>query len=504
VTDAPRTDVPTDAPPRVTETFALDPDRLRPGDAARSRLGRLLDAGSFVELGSARHHRATGFGLERRHPDGDGVVAGTGSIEGRAVDVYAQDRRVLGGSLGEAHADKIARTIQQAARGGVPVVGINDSGGARIQEGVASLDGYGQVFSANVAASGRVPQIALLLGPCAGGATYSPALMDFTIMSDEASMFLTGPRVVKAVTGEEVDIRSLGGPEVHSERSGSAHFVVDDDEQAFAVARELLGYLPSSAWAPPSEVATGPPPPVDLRSIVPADGRAPYDVRDLIRGVVDDGRFLEVQARWAQNLVIGFARVDGRTVGVVANQARWLAGVLDAAAAEKGARFVRFCDAFGIPLVVAVDVPGFLPGTAQEHGGVIRKGAKLLHAFTSATVPRVSIVLRKAFGGAYIVMNSRSIGADAVLAWPGAELAVMGAEGAADIVLRRAIEAEPERRDELVDGYRRDAMGVDVAARRGSVDEVIAPEDTRDALVAILRSLRGARAPGFVHDNLPQ
>jgi acetyl-CoA carboxylase carboxyltransferase component len=504
VTEVPRaTEAPTGAP-RVTETFALDPDRLRPGDAARSRLGRLLDPDSFVELGSARHHRATGFGLERRHPDGDGVVAGTGSIEGRAVDVYAQDRRVLGGSLGEAHADKISRTIDQAARGGVPVVGINDSGGARIQEGVASLDGYGRVFTANVAASGRVPQIALLLGPCAGGATYSPALMDFTIMSDEASMFLTGPRVVKAVTGEEVDTRSLGGPEVHSERSGSAHFVVDDDEQAFAVARELLGYLPSSAWAPPVEVASGPPPPVDLRAIVPSDGRAPYDVRELIRGVVDDGRFLEVQARWAQNLVIGFARVDGRTVGVVANQARWLAGVLDAAAAEKGARFVRFCDAFGIPLVVAVDVPGFLPGTAQEHGGVIRKGAKLLHAFTSATVPRVSIVLRKAFGGAYIVMNSRSIGADAVLAWPGAELAVMGAEGAADIVLRRAIEAEPSRREELVEGYRRDAMGVDVAARRGSVDEVIAPEDTRDALVAILRSLRGARTPGFVHDNLPQ
>jgi acetyl-CoA carboxylase carboxyltransferase component len=489
---------------RTTETFRLDPGTLQPGDGARARLSQLLDPGSLVELGSSRQHRATGFGLERRHPDGDGVVAGTGTIEGRAVDVYAQDRRVLGGSLGEAHADKIARTIDQAARGGVPVIGINDSGGARIQEGVAALDGYGQVFSANVAASGRVPQIALLLGPCAGGATYSPALMDFTIMSDEASMFLTGPRVVRAVTGEDVDARSLGGPEVHSERSGSAHFVVDDDEQAFAVAKELLGYLPSSAWSPAPEVPAEDPPAIDLRAVVPADGRAPYDVRDLIRGVVDGGRFLEVQEQWARNLVVGFARIDGRTVGVVANQARWLAGVLDGTAAEKGARFVRFCDAFGIPLVVAVDVPGFLPGTSQEHGGVIRKGAKLLHAFTSATVPRVSVVLRKAFGGAYIVMNSRSIGADAVLAWPGAELAVMGAEGAADIVFRRAIESEPDRRDELVDGYRRDAMHVDVAARRGSVDEVIAPEDTRSALVAILRSLRGARQPGFVHDNLPQ
>jgi acetyl-CoA carboxylase carboxyltransferase component len=487
-----------------TETFALDPTALQPGDGARSRLSRLLDPSSFVELGSARQHRATGFGLERRHPDGDGVVAGTGEIEGRAVNVYAQDRRVLGGSLGEAHADKIARSIEQASRGGVPVIGINDSGGARIQEGVAALDGYGRVFTANVAASGRVPQISLLLGPCAGGATYSPALMDFTIMSDEASMFLTGPRVVKAVTGEDVDARSLGGPEVHGERSGSAHFVVDDDEQAFAVARELLGYLPSSAWSGPTEVPVEEPPAVDLRAVVPSDGRAPYDVRDLIRGVVDGGRFLEVQEHWARNLVVGFARIDGRTVGVVANQARWLAGVLDGTASEKGARFVRFCDAFGIPLVVAVDVPGFLPGTAQEHGGVIRKGAKLLHAFTSATVPRVSIVLRKAFGGAYIVMNSRSIGADAVLAWPGAELAVMGAEGAADIVFRRAIEAEPERREELVEGYRRDAMHVDVAARRGSVDEVIAPEDTRAAIVSLLRSLRGARQPGFVHDNLPQ
>jgi acetyl-CoA carboxylase carboxyltransferase component len=487
-----------------TETFTLDADAVRPGDGARARLSRLLDDASFVELGSARHHRATGFGLERRHPDGDGVVAGTGAIEGRAVNVYAQDRRVLGGSLGEAHADKIARSIEQACRGGVPVIGINDSGGARIQEGVAALDGYGQVFRANVAASGRVPQIALLLGPCAGGATYSPALMDFTIMSDEASMFLTGPRVVKAVTGEDVDARALGGPEVHGERSGSAHFVVDDDEQAFAVARELLGYLPSSAGVPGDERPVEEPPEVDLRAVVPTDGRAPYDVRDLIRGVVDGGRFLEVQAHWARNLVIGFARVDGRTVGVVANQARWLAGVLDGTASEKGARFVRFCDAFGIPLVVAVDVPGFLPGTAQEHGGVIRKGAKLLHAFTSATVPRVSLVLRKAFGGAYIVMNSRSIGADAVLAWPGAELAVMGAEGAADIVFRRAIEAEPDRREDLVEGYRSDAMHVDVAARRGSVDEVIAPEDTRPALIALLRSLRGARAPGFVHDNLPQ
>lgn len=487
-----------------TEPFRLDPATLRPGDGARARLSQLLDPGSLRELGATREHRASSFGLDRRRPEGDGVVAGTGEIEQRPVQVYAQDRRVLGGSLGEAHADKIARTVAAASRGGVPVVGINDSGGARIQEGVAALDGYGQVFSANVAASGRVPQVALLLGPCAGGATYSPALMDFTIMSDEASMFLTGPRVVKAVTGEDVDTRSLGGPEVHGERSGSAHFLVADDEQAFAVTRELLGYLPSSASEPAPQMPTEPPASVDLREVVPADGRAPYDVRDLIRGVVDGGRFLEVQEHWARNLVVGFARVDGRTVGVVANQAKWLAGVLDLTASEKGARFVRFCDAFGIPLVTLVDVPGFLPGTAQEHGGAIRKGAKLLHAFTSATVPRVSIVLRKAFGGAYIVMNSRSIGADAVLAWPGAELAVMGAEGAADIVFRKQIEADPDARERLIADYRRDAMHVEQAAKRGSVDQVIAPDETRDALISLLRSLRGARQPGFVHDNLPQ
>lgn len=483
---------------------AVNPEDLRPGDGARARLGTLLDQGSFVELGSQRRHRADSFGLDRRRPDGDGVVAGTGAIGGRQVNVYAQDRRVLGGSLGEEHADKIARTIEQATRGGVPVVGINDSGGARIQEGVAALDGYGRVFSANVGASGRVPQIAMILGPCAGGATYSPALMDFVIMSDDAYMFLTGPRVVKAVTGEDIDSRGLGGPEVHGSRSGVAHFIVEDDAEAFRVTSELLSYLPPSASTPAPAIAAEDPDDVDLDTIVPEDGRQPYDVRDAIRGIVDGGRFLEVQANWAQNLVVGFSRIDGRTVGVVANQARWLAGVLDLTASEKGARFVRFCDAFGIPLVVLVDVPGFLPGTAQEYGGVIRKGAKLLHAFASATVPRITVVLRKAFGGSYIVMNSRSLGADAVLAWPNAELAVMGAEGAADVIFRKQIDAEPDRRDELVEQYRAEAMHVDLAARRGSVDEIIAPNDTRRALVGLLRSLGTGRAPGYVHDNLPQ
>jgi acetyl-CoA carboxylase carboxyltransferase component len=483
---------------------SVEPEALRPGDGARARIDALVDAGSFLELGADRHHRAGSFGLDRRRPAGDGVVTGTGSVATRPAYVYAQDRGVLGGSLGEAHADKIARTVDAARRGGAPVVGINDSGGARIQEGVAALDGYGQVFRANVRASGRVPQIALILGPCAGGAVYSPALMDLVIMRRDAYMFLTGPRVVKAVTYEEVDALGLGGPDVHVARSGCAHFVVDDDAGAFELVRDLLSYLPASCDVRPPTATPAVPEDVDLAAVVPEDGRQPYDVRDVIHGIVDGGRFLEVQAAWARNIVIGFARIDGATVGVVANQADWLAGCLDLSASEKGARFVRFCDAFGIPLVVLADVPGFLPGTAQESGGVIRKGAKLLHAFASATVPRVTVVLRKAFGGAYIVMNSRSLGADAVLAWPTTELAVMGAEGAVDVIFRRQIAADPSVRDELIAEYRRDAMAVDLAAERGSVDAIIAPGETRDALATLLRGLAGGRPPGFVHDNLPQ
>jgi len=477
---------------------------LRPADAALSRVENLVDPSSFLELGSERLHNATGFGLEDRRIPGDGVVAGTAAIDERAVHVFAQDRYVLGGSLGEAHADRIADTIMRATRGGTPVVGINDSGGARIQEGVASLDGYGRVFSANVAASGRVPQISVILGACAGGAVYSPALMDITIMSDAGTMFLTGPRIVRAVTGEDVDARALGGPEVHGTRTGSAHLIAPDDAAALTLTRQVLSYLPSAAWHPGPVAESRAPAHDDPGAVVPGEARDPYDVRDVIAGIVDEASFLELQVGWARNLVIGFARMEGATVGVIANQPAWLAGVLDATASEKGARFVRFCDAFGIPLVVLVDVPGFLPGTSQEHGGVIRRGAKLLHAFTSATVPRISLVLRKAYGGAYIVMNSRSIGADAVLAWPGAELAVLGAEGAADLIFRREIEAHPERREPLMASYRRDAMDVGVAAGRGSVSEIIDPSDSRAAIATLLRSLRGGPPRGYVHDNLPQ
>jgi len=477
---------------------------LRPADAALSRVEMLADPRTFLELGSQRVHRATGFGLEDRRIPGDGVVAGTAALDGRPVHVFAQDRYVLGGSLGEAHADRIAETIARATRGGTPVIGINDSGGARIQEGVASLDGYGRVFSANVAASGRVPQISVILGACAGGAVYSPALMDLTIMSDAGTMFLTGPRIVRAVTGEDVDARALGGPEVHGTRTGSAHLVAPDDASALALTRKLLSYLPSASWSPLPVVESRGPAHDDPGGVVPPTARDPYDVRDVIAGIVDEGSLLELQVGWARNLVVGFARIEGATVGIVANQPAWLAGVLDATASEKGARFVRFCDAFGIPLVVLVDVPGFLPGTSQEHGGVIRRGAKLLYAFTSATVPRISLVLRKAYGGAYIVMNSRSIGADAVLAWPGAQLAVLGAEGAADLIFRREIEAHPERREQLMDTYRSQAMDVGVAAGRGSVSEIIDPADSRAAIATLLRSLRGGPHRGFVHDNLPQ
>jgi propionyl-CoA carboxylase beta chain len=328
--------------------------------------------------------------------------------------------------------------------------------------------------------------------------------MDVTIMSDAGTMFLTGPRIVRAVTGEDVDARALGGPEVHGTRTGSTHLVAPDDASALALARRVVSYLPSAAWLPTPQVASRASAHDDPGGAVPRKSRDPYDVRDVIAGIVDEDSLLELQQGWARNLVIGFARIEGASVGVIANQPAWLAGVLDATASEKGARFVRFCDAFGIPLVVLVDVPGFLPGTAQEHGGVIRRGAKLLHAFTSATVPRISLVLRKAYGGAYIVMNSRSIGADAVLAWPGAELAVLGAEGAADLIFRREIEAHPERREQLMDGYRREAMAVDVAAGRGSISEIIDPKDSRAAIASLLRSLKGGAPRGFVHDNLPQ
>lgn len=471
-------------------------------DARLDRVTALVDRGTFAEVGSQARHRTHAFDLQRKRPSGDGVVTGTARVAGRQLGLFSQDPTALGGSLGEVHATKIARVLDQALRGRHPVVGLLDSGGARIQEGVGALDGYGEIFRRNVAASGRIPQISVVLGPCAGGAVYSPALTDIVIMRREgAYMFVTGPRVVKAVTFEDVTLQGLGGAEIHGGPSGVAHLVAEDEEHAFALVRTVLGYLPDSCWsAPPS----APPREAGPLTTIPDDMRVPYDVRGVISGIVDEDSFFELHEGFAQNIVVGFARVNGEAVGVVANQPAVLAGCLDIAASEKGARFVRMCDAFGVPLVVLEDVPGFLPGTGQEFGGIIRKGAKLLYAFAEATVPRVTVILRKAFGGAYIVMNSKSLGADAVFAWPGAEIAVMGAEGAVDVIYRKDIEADPSARPELIERYRAEAMDPRIPAERLSVDEVISPDETRAAVAATLRSLAGGIQREYRHDNLPQ
>jgi acetyl-CoA carboxylase carboxyltransferase component len=474
---------------------AADQERL-------GRITRLVDPGSFVEFGSQARHRTHAFEMQRKRPQGDGVVTGTARINGRSAAVFSQDPTALGGSLGEIHAAKISRLLDRAQRACIPVIGLLDSGGARIQEGVAALDGYGEIFRRNVALSGRVPQISVVLGPCAGGAVYSPALTDIVIMRREgAYMFLTGPRVVKAVTFEDVTLEQLGGVDMHAESSGVAHLVAEDTEHALELAQRVLDYLPTSCDETPPVFAPAAPDPLPG---IPADPRLPYDVRGVIRGLVDGDSFLELHERFARNIVVGFARMEGQAIGVVANQPDHLAGCLDIASSEKAARFVRLCDAFGLPLLTLVDVPGFLPGTGQEAGGAIRKGAKLLYAFAEATVPRVTVVLRKAFGGAYIVMNSRSLGADAVYSWPGAELAVMGAEGAVDVIYRRELEADPGRRDELIARYRDEAMAPHIPAERLSIDEVLAPEATRGTVAGTFASLRGARTPGYRHDNLPQ
>ncbi|MFE9770053.1 acyl-CoA carboxylase subunit beta [Streptomyces sp. NPDC005808] len=480
---------------------------------AHERIALLLDKGSFSEVEALRRHRATGFGLENKKPYGDGVVTGWGTVEGRTVFVYAHDFRVFGGALGEAHAAKIHKIMDMAIAAGAPLVSLNDGAGARIQEGVSALAGYGGIFQRNTRASGVIPQISVMLGPCAGGAAYSPALTDFVFMvRDISQMFITGPDVVKAVTGEEITQNGLGGADVHAETSGVAHFVHDDEESCLADVRHLLSLLPSNNRELPPAVNTSDPadrPGDALADLVPFDGNRSYDMRAVIEEIVDDGDFMEVHAAWAQNIVCGLARVDGHTVGVVANQPVAMAGVLDIKASEKGARFVQFCDAFNIPLVTLVDVPGFLPGVDQEHEGIIRRGAKLLYAYCNATVPRVSVVLRKAYGGAYIVMDSRSIGADIALAWPTNEIAVMGAEGAANVVFRREIAAADDAdamRQEKIDQYKRELVHPYYAAERGLLDDVIAPEDTRAVLARSLSMLiaKHADLPRRKHGNPPQ
>ncbi|MEV6574807.1 acyl-CoA carboxylase subunit beta [Streptomyces sp. NPDC051577] len=480
---------------------------------AHERIALLLDKGSFSEVEPLRRHRATGFGLEAKKPYGDGVITGWGTVEGRTVFVYAHDFRIFGGALGEAHATKIHKIMDMAIAAGAPLVSLNDGAGARIQEGVSALAGYGGIFQRNTKASGVIPQISVMLGPCAGGAAYSPALTDFIFMvRDISQMFITGPDVVRAVTGEEITQNGLGGADVHAGTSGVAHFVHDDEETCLAEVRYLISLLPPNNRELPPRVLTGDP--ADrlgdrLLELVPADGNRSYDIRGVIEELVDDSEFMEVHAAWAQNIVCGLARIDGHTVGIVANQPASTAGVLDIKASEKGARFVQFCDAFNIPLVTLVDVPGFLPGVDQEHEGIIRRGAKLLYAYCNATVPRVSVVLRKAYGGAYIVMDSRSIGADIALAWPTNEIAVMGAEGAANVVFRREIAAadDPEAmRRERIAQYKEELVHPYYAAERGLVDDVIDPRDTRSVLARSLSMLAAKHAdlPRRKHGNPPQ
>ncbi len=481
---------------------------------ARERLQALFDPGSFVEIDAFVTHRVSTFGLGERRIPGDGVVTGWGEIDGRPACAFAQDATVFGGALGEAHAEKIVKLQEIARKAGVPILGLNDSGGARIQEGVMSLGGYGEVFFRNVLLSGVVPQVSLILGPCAGGAVYSPAITDFVIMArGQGQMFITGPDVIRAVTHEEVSAEALGGADAHAATSGVSHFTADSDRDAIALARRLFGYLPlNNLEEPPGAPTVEPTRPAteELARIVPPAADTPYDVHGVIDRVLDPGSLLEVQPAYAANLVIGLARLAGHPVGVVANQPSVLAGCLDIAASEKGARFVRFCDAFNLPLVTFVDVPGFLPGTAQEYGGIIRHGAKLLYAFAEATVPKLTVILRKAYGGAYDVMCSKHLGGDLNLAWPTAEIAVMGADGAVNILFRRELEGTPEGeraalRERLVGDYRAEFLNPFLAAERGYIDEVVDPPATRSRLLAGLRILVTKREdrPARKHGNIP-
>jgi len=481
---------------------------------ARDRLEAFFDEGSFTELDPYVVHRVDKFGLEERKIPGDGVVTGWGEVEGRPVCAFAQDATVFGGALGEAHAMKIVKVMETARKAGVPIVGLDDSGGARIQEGVMSLGGYGEVFFRNVLLSGVVPQLSLILGPCAGGAVYSPAITDFVIMTKgTGEMFITGPDVVRAVTGEEVSMEALGGAETHASVSGVSHFTAETDRDAIALARRILGYLPlNNLEDPPTAPATEPShsAAAELARVVPEAANMEYDVHAVVERVVDPGSFLEVQPAWAPNIVVAFARLDGRPVGVVANNPQRLAGTLDINASSKAARFVRFCDAFNLPLLTFVDVPGFLPGTAQEHGGIIRHGAKLLYAYAEATVPMLTVILRKAYGGAYDVMCSKHLGGDLNLAWPTAEIAVMGADGAVNILFRRELEkGTPEEQEKLrarlTEEYRREFLNPYLAAERGYIDDVIDPAETRARLVAGLSLLSSKRddRPGRKHGNIP-
>ncbi len=479
---------------------------------ARERIERLLDPGSFQELDTFVRHRTHDFEMQRNRPYADAVVTGHGTIDGRTVCVFSQDFTVFGGSLGEVMGEKMCKVMDLASRIGCPIFGLNDSGGARIQEGVVSLGAYGEVFIRNVDCSGVIPQISLILGPCAGGAVYSPAITDFILMAQETShMFITGPDVIKTVTGEEVGFEELGGAMSHNSKSGVAHFACPDEESCLADARYLLSFLPQNNLQSTPRVAPSDDPmrmAPELDTLVPDSPNRPYDMRDAVRLIVDDGEFLEVHEHYATNIVCGFARLDGIAIGVVGNQPAALAGVLDIAASSKGARFVRTCDAFNIPVLTFCDVPGFLPGTAQEWGGIIRHGAKLLYAYAEATVPKLTVITRKAYGGAYDVMASKHLRADFNYAWPSAEVAVMGPDGAVNIIYRRDIAGSPtpdQRRSKLIADYKAHFANPYVAAERGYLDDVIVPHETRPKLIGALHTLLTKHEPGprRKHGNIP-
>lgn len=479
---------------------------------ARERIDLLVDRGSFREIDSFVTHRTTDFGLDERKYMSDSVVTGWGTIDGRLVYVFSQDFTVMGGSLGEVHAEKIVKIMDMAMKNGAPIIGLNDSGGARIQEGVVSLGGYSDIFLRNTLASGVIPQISVIMGPCAGGAVYSPALTDFIFMVQDSSyMFVTGPEVVKTVTHEDVSFEQLGGASIHSETSGVCHVVSPTDADSLYMVRKLLSYLPQNNMEDPQFVKTEDSPlrrDAALNDIVPADPGKPYDIKDVIRLIVDNGDFYEIHENYAPNIVVGFARLGGHSIGIIANQPMVLAGVLDINASEKAARLIRFCDSFNIPILTFEDVPGFLPGTVQEHGGIIRSGAKLLYAYCEATVPKLTVITRKAYGGAYCVMSSKHIRGDVNLAWPTAEIAVMGPDGAVNIIFRKELEEAEDpvaKKAELVADYREKFANPYVAASRGYIDDVIEPRDTRPRLINALEMLANKRDmnPAKKHGNIP-
>jgi propionyl-CoA carboxylase beta chain len=493
---------------------AVEKQHAKGKHTARERIEMLVDPDSFTEIDEFARHRSNQFGMENSRPYGDGVVIGTATVDGRPIALYSQDFTVFGGSLGEVHAEKIVKIAEFALKSGIPLIGINDSGGARIQEGVASLNGYGKIFRLNTRSSGVIPQISLILGPCAGGSAYSPALTDFTVMVKETSnMFITGPDVIKTVTGEDVGMEELGGAFTHNTKSGNSHYMADSEADAIDYVKALLSYLPSnnmdgSPVLPATETLSKSASDIALNTLIPDSPNQPYDMKILIESLVDEGEFLEVHALYAPNIIVGFARIEGQSVGVIANQPSQLAGTLDINSSEKAARFLRFCDAFNIPILTLVDVPGFMPGTEQEWNGIIRRGAKLLYAYAEASVPLVTLITRKAYGGAFIVMGSKYLGSDINFAWPSAEIAVMGAQGAVNILYRNDIAeaSDPETlRKELVTDYTEKLSNPYEAAERGTIDSVIEPEDSRAYITKAFRTLKTKRdiLPARKHGNIP-